>query len=201
MRKEDVIVESFFDQCCGLYSSKGWQASAWVSEENQRAMFQCLSLVGDLSEGTILDVGCGQGDLYDYLGRGEYTGIDISSQMISHAKSKRPGATFHKISLLDYNEHHDWVLIGGAFNIKISEDKEEQRKYLWALIEKAYDLADKGMTFSVLSDDIDIEQWPQLFYYKTAEILNMCLSLSRHVALDHITLPNQVVFYMPKISP
>ena len=85
MRREDLLIETFFDFCCDTYGDKGWEASAWASKENQELMFKCLTLVGDVSTGSILDVGCGQGDLYDYLEPEDYTGIDISTKMIGHA--------------------------------------------------------------------------------------------------------------------
>jgi SAM-dependent methyltransferase len=201
MRQEDVIIENFFSECCRLYGQKGWAASAWASPQNQQVMFQCLTLVGDISEGTILDVGCGQGDFYDFIGREDgYTGIDICPAMVEHATSKHPDVSFIETNLLDYEEKHDWVVVGGSFNIRISESKEEQIAYLRKLVEHAYSLANEGMVFSVLSSSIPAERWDQLFYYKPAEILDMCLSLGRRVAMDHITLPSQAVFYMPKMS-
>ena len=200
MRKEDFLIETFFNQCCDLYGDEGWAASAWASKENQELMFKCLTLVGDLSTGSILDVGCGQGDLYDYLQPEDYTGIDISLQMIGRAIQKHPDVDFQRKNLLEYEYMHDWVIVGGSFNLRIPET--DQMTYLQKLVERAYSLAEKGLVFSVLSENTtpSENQWPQLFYYKPVEIFNMCLSLSKHVSIDHVTLPSQVMIYMPKIS-
>jgi SAM-dependent methyltransferase len=202
MRKEDTIIKTFFDECCKLYGSKSWAASAWASQENQHAMFRCLSLVGDMSEGSILDVGCGQGDFYDFVGTKDYTGIDISKEMIERAKIDKPDVDFQLTNLLDYEKKHDWIVVGGPFNLRVRDSDKKQMAYLQTLIEKAYSLAESGLVFTVLSENMTIpeRQWAQLFYYKPAEILNMCLSLSNHAAMDHITLPSQAVFYMPKMS-
>ena len=53
-----------------------------------------FSEIAKLCKGRVLDIGCGTGDLSDFY-RGLYTGVDISSVAIDHAKSlRRKDASF-----------------------------------------------------------------------------------------------------------
>lgn len=40
-------------------------------------------------EGTVLDIGCGTGLLYDFLGEAEYVGVDISFEMLRQGRFTR----------------------------------------------------------------------------------------------------------------
>lgn len=66
------------------------------SREHQRAQLELASdLVAPLEGRTILDVGCGYGDLLDVLPPGyRYTGIDPDAQAIEEARRLRPGHRF-----------------------------------------------------------------------------------------------------------
>ena len=44
-------------------------ALGWKSDENQNIRFEILSQIGDMSGLSVLDLGCGHGDLCGYLGR------------------------------------------------------------------------------------------------------------------------------------
>ena len=65
------------------------QSSGWSSVESQYLRFDYLCRDFDLNGKSILDVGCGKGDLVIYLkdkgiNFSQYTGIDIAHKMISH---------------------------------------------------------------------------------------------------------------------
>ena len=69
----------------------------WESRDAQEIRFSILKdfiLANNLTDITLLDVGCGLADLYDYLVRFDirsgYTGIDILPEMISLAKQQHP---------------------------------------------------------------------------------------------------------------
>lgn len=61
---------------CHDTRSLGWIPGA------RKVRFEALTSIGDLNNSSVLDVGCGFGDLYGYLvGRGikvDYTGVDIN---------------------------------------------------------------------------------------------------------------------------
>ena len=60
----------------------------------------------------ILDLGCGNGRLYKYLSPTNYTGVDVSKNLINEAKKNHPNANFKTGSILEVpskNEEFDMV--------------------------------------------------------------------------------------------
>src|SRR2546430_6183980 len=68
------------------------------TQERRQLRLQILSEVGLESGASVLDLGCGFGDLYAYLkSRGldcKYTGYDINPQLIQVARRKFPEVHF-----------------------------------------------------------------------------------------------------------
>lgn len=96
MKKENKKVAEFFDN---LTEEHGFdfKSLAYGSLESQLKKFQALVEVGLDKEDklvTILDVGCGFGDLVEFMKRKKikfkYKGIDISPKIVEIAKEKRP---------------------------------------------------------------------------------------------------------------
>ena len=65
----------------------------WGSKESQDLRFKILSDISSLDSSSILDVGCGLGDLVLFLNNNNhnvyrYHGIDISENLIDEAKNR-----------------------------------------------------------------------------------------------------------------
>ena len=110
MKKEDV--RRFFD---GL--AAGWDAG---TVRNEEIISTILDNAG-IKEGTdVLDVACGTGVLFpDYLSRGvnSLTGVDISPEMVSVARSKYPELEIlcEDASEYDFPKLYDSIVIYNAF--------------------------------------------------------------------------------------
>lgn len=67
----------------------------WESKEAQTLRFDILASYMDLSDKSVLDVGCGMGNLLEYFRSKDinvrYTGVDILKSMIDQARAKMPG--------------------------------------------------------------------------------------------------------------
>jgi SAM-dependent methyltransferase len=76
----------------------GYRAVDWGSPEGQALRFRVLLEVGDWRRASILDAGCGVGDLAGYLAkrgaRGTYLGIDALPEMIEQARRRSPRRRF-----------------------------------------------------------------------------------------------------------
>ncbi len=91
-------------------------ALGWGNKKSQEVRFKVLSEIGEVDGKSILDVGCGTGDLYNYLKdrRIKYTGTDITPEFINIAKEK-----YHFARFLDRipDEIFDYVFESGIFNL------------------------------------------------------------------------------------
>jgi len=82
-------MNDFYDSKVRSHGVNTPQGLSWISDHTQKTRFKVLSEIGDLNNKSILDVGCGFGDLYQYLSNRFhgflYTGIDVTSLMIETA--------------------------------------------------------------------------------------------------------------------
>lgn len=94
----------------------------WSSRAGQELRFRILAEVGLTPGCSVLDVGCGQGDLLGWL-RGQglevaYAGVDITPAMVEQARRQHPGGDFRLLpdGGADLGERtHDFVLASGIF--------------------------------------------------------------------------------------
>ena len=63
MDKQEII--KFYNESCEN-STSGWEASRWFSEESQYERF-AIAAGFLLPECSVLDVGCGTGDFYEFI--------------------------------------------------------------------------------------------------------------------------------------
>jgi SAM-dependent methyltransferase len=104
----------------------------WASPASQQARFKVLADKIDLHGKSILDVGCGLGDLWAFLkGRGidvRYTGVDILEKMVQAARERHPDAAFVHGDLFVSNPFgpgsFDVVFSSGIFNLSLGNNLE-----------------------------------------------------------------------------
>lgn len=176
------------------------RALDWGSWESQRMRFEVLSrILPDGYSGSVLDVGCGLGDLYGYLtGRWEiqYLGIDISEKMLEIAKKKYPEVTF---KLHDMTKKLDmkfgYVLLSGSLNKRISLDPVDQYKWTETILRNMWGSCKIGMTFNMLSTYADSVAEDD-FQYSPERIFKFAQTLSRKVKLDHSYMPHDFTIYI-----
>src|SRR5215208_3309536 len=77
----------------------------WKGREDQLLRFEILCDVGDLSGKRVCDVGCGFGDLHDFLARRfsstHYTGIDLVPSLVEKARELHPAVDFRTCDILE----------------------------------------------------------------------------------------------------
>ncbi|HVN66736.1 MAG TPA: class I SAM-dependent methyltransferase, partial [Candidatus Sulfotelmatobacter sp.] len=151
----------------GLLAEHGdnYKALDWNSPESQRLRFKILKeifLYGKRSVNlSVLDVGCGFGDLYGYFKtdgllnkhRISYTGYDIAPGILAVAKKKYPEARFEvKDILLDHHvPKHDYLFCSGTFNIRTTE-RDEHVDFVKEMLFRMYDLCGCGLAVNFLSE-------------------------------------------------
>ena len=73
--------------------------TAWDKKKGQKTKMKLASslIIGD----SVLDIGCGTGDLYSYLENVDYLGVDQSSDMLERARERNPSAKFIEQNIYD----------------------------------------------------------------------------------------------------
>jgi SAM-dependent methyltransferase len=122
------------------------QAVRWTAA-GQRARYEAfLALCGELAGKSLLDFGCGKGDLCGFLrGRGvacTYTGVDIHPELVALAGAKHPEAEFlaRDIEEEPLARTFDVVVACGVFNLRvggIQETIEAVLPVLWGCAREA----------------------------------------------------------------
>jgi len=173
------------------YSPKtlGWDKG------KQDIRFDILSSFFELKNSTILDIGCGFGDLNILLGEKinqdySYIGIDIVPVLIEEAQ-KRFNSENIEFMVGDFLETEikkpvDIALASGIFNFKL--DNSDNYKYIENVMRKAFEISKTGLAFDFLSDQVDY-QYEHTFHSNPGKILELAYSLSRNVVLRNDYMP------------
>jgi len=176
------------------------QALYWENSEVQQLRFQVLLECGVQSGDSVLDVGCGFGDLYRYMVEQgietDYTGIDLSPDMIEAAKAQAPQLCFAQGDLFDFDpapQSVDWVLLSGALNEPLKDDGA----YLHQIIPRLYATCRKGVAFNLLNGDYPwtAQQLYTLQPYPPREVLGQLQALCPNVRQRNDYLEIDVTFY------
>lgn len=170
-------------------------ASLDWNKGKQDIRFSVLTQFLDYQDSSILDIGCGFGDLLKFLIKdhwiGRYTGVDLVDEFITEAREQHgenPNADFIKADFLsdNFNATADFAVASGTFNYNFK--KTDNKKFIKHSMEKAFDLSRKGIAFDFLSSKVDYE-YEYAWYSNPSEILEFAYSLSRNVILRNDYMP------------
>ncbi len=92
-------------------------------------------------EDTVLDVGCGTGNLIPSLPPCDYRGIDMLADFIDIACERYPDLRFDCTQIADVETTYDWVLMVGITGALLNPERT---------IEKAWSLAGKGLVIDFI---------------------------------------------------
>ena len=182
---EKATIMHYHRRRIGEFSIGTVKALGWTNEESQLQRFAALTEVGDLNHTSLLDIGCGHGDLKGYLDERfhgfSYIGIDQMPEFIAEARclyGQRPNCYFCQA---DFTEQQlprtDYVLASGVLSYR----SKEQDCY-FSMIGKMYEAADKALVFNML----DVKNFPHhefLLGHDSEKVLAFCKTLSPEVRL------------------
>jgi len=132
----------------------------WSDDEDQLgrfAQFLKLQEVKSFIGSTILDVGCGDGALIQYLHEQlasdnfEYVGIDINETFLTVAREKY-NRTFIRGNFLtyDFDRQFDFTYASGIFNVTLGDAKRNY-EVLFETVKKMLEVTTVGVAFNFLS--------------------------------------------------
>jgi SAM-dependent methyltransferase len=164
------------------------QALGWRDAAQQELRFRIMAEgLPDLAGASMLDVGCGFGDFYDYLrGRGcdvRYTGCDLSPDVLDVARARHPDVVLEQRDILEVPypaQSFDYVCMSGIFNHRTSDNEG----FLRQMLAVAFDACTKGVAANMTTRYVDYQD-AHLYYFSPEEVFRHCRTLTRRVALRH----------------
>ncbi|MCE7996145.1 MAG: class I SAM-dependent methyltransferase [Roseivirga sp.] len=166
----------------------------WNSVESQVLRFEQLMKIippGEAEPYSILDFGCGYGALLTYLqshqGEFDYTGLDISDEMLNQARSKHMSTKSEWITSLESGVTFDYIVASGVFNVKLDIGEEQWEDYIFTTLDMFNRVATRGFSFNLLTNYADVEFMTDKLYYASPEQLfaHCKQNFSRSVSLLH----------------
>lgn len=170
------------------------RALGWDTRESMEKRFATAAELYDFSGATVLDVGCGFGDFYQFLTqRGEqpagYFGIDISQMILEIARDRNadPRTTFEERNIFVEpfeTRTFDIAVEFGVLNYNFEE--VSNREYLRTYMRQAYESCD-AVLVNCLSDYREGDwEWEEfVHYYSPEKAFADAQELTRDVTLKH----------------
>jgi SAM-dependent methyltransferase len=190
----DIIrgVSDYYSKKIGEHGP-GYLGVDWNSKESQYLRFEQLCRVIEPGKFSILDYGCGYGELINFLKAESrfnfnYTGYDISPQMIKAATGAFKNTAGTEFVSALHDKKFDYTVASGIFNVKLDlAGNETWLKYILETLQQFNDISIKGFSFNALTVYSDKEYMKDYLYYADPGFLfDHCMkNFSRNVALLH----------------
>lgn len=178
----------------------GTHALGFREPKNQTLRFQKLIEWGDMSGLTIMDLGCGYGDLKPFLDQKfseiYYLGVDFLPNFIEGANERYGHLANSQFICADFMTaglpEVDIVLASGSLNYRSTNVLHP-----WQSISTMWNLARKGIAFNLLDKKHFLED-ELLVGYDPHEVINFCRQLCANVTCIQDYLPDDFTVLMYK---
>ncbi len=145
----------------------------WESEEAQKLRFDMLLNGIELEGKSLLDVGCGTGNLLEYINskglKVEYAGVDILDPMIKIANAKGLNGEFYHADIFKDNifekKTFDIIYSSGIFNLNLGNN----RIFLHDAVGLFLKLSKEAVVFNLLHIDSP-DREDKYFYFHPDEL-------------------------------
>lgn len=165
----------------------------WASRQSQTRRFEVLVEHVELAGKSLLDVGCGLGDLWGFLKDRDldvdYTGVDLLAKMVDEAARRHGDGRFQVRNIFQADRvelpEFDVVFASGTFNLNLGNNLE----FLAAALPRMRALARQCVVFNLLHARQVFEP-ERYFYSDPAEIVEMLTPAGWPVRIIDDYLPN-----------
>lgn len=178
------VIYRFHQERIEMFGHGTTDALGWKEEASQRVRFEVLAQIGDMNGLSVLDLGCGHGDLRAFLGEKypeiRYAGIDQMEEFLDVATAKYghlPDTTFYLGDCWTAElPNMDYVLACGLLAYRNSNPG-----FIYRMIDKLFASSRLGLGFNLLKNVKDPDGI--LVNYDPQEILSYCKTLTPKVVL------------------
>lgn len=176
------------------YAYDSPEASHWLGRDKLWLRFEIMAQIDDLRNKSVLDFGCGNSLLLDFLQEKgiscEYCGWDISEKMIEVSKSRHPTNCFVVCDIFSeetcgYKECFDYIIVNGVFNLLFGSNEGMHWQWVKEILRRLWTLCERGIAVSFLTEHVD---WAEkaLYYCSVDAIASFCAKeLSRWFVIRH----------------
>lgn len=196
------IAEQTIERYSKRYTEFGYDVKTlgWGTKEQQAYRFaQTLGIGSGFENRSVLDIGCGFGDYYEFLkqngvGIGHYTGFDINLDLVKEAQKRYSGSatTFEVENVMTTSRSHvaDIGVMLGVLNFNL-KGQMDNLAYSKQFIQRAFELVDEVLIVDFLSTHLtpDYPKEEFVYYHAPEAMLEFALSLSENAVLKHDYLP------------
>jgi ubiquinone/menaquinone biosynthesis C-methylase UbiE len=170
------------------------QSLGWTKGK-QDARFRVLLADLDCEGKSVLDVGCGFGDLNRVLREKcrqyVYHGLDLVPEFVNQGTGQYGGnhVTFQVGDFLELalpSESFDYVVAAGAFSYQLQE--MDNYTYLERALTEMFRVCREAVSVDFLSDRVNYRK-AHCFHSKPEIVLTLALQLTRNIRLRHDYMP------------
>ena len=197
---KDEIIKDFFNK---LVEKHGYspKSLAYSGEKSQKIKFNIVTEVGIEDNCSVLDVGCGFGDYFNYLKQQgiknvKYCGIDISNKIVDFAKEKNSLANVIQGNVLDLSddEKYDYVISLGFNCVKTGSNWET----LTQVLDKMWKLSKKGIAYNAVSTFAE-DSPRKIYFVSPAKVIDYIMNnLTYKVVFRHDYMPHDFTIFAYK---
>ena len=203
--KEKKILEQYINVHNQMIEKNGFtEKSLWGSKESQQLRFKIITeIFQSKSNFSILDVGCGLCNFFDYLCDNDfkdfnYTGLEINPQFVEKSKQIHPNIEIINgtIENLNFSNKWDYAVASGIYNL--GNSLEETQNFFVQQFKQVFENVNIGFAVNFLSkysenkDNISV-------YHDPAVILNLCTThFSKYIKLYQNYLPHDFTVFVYK---
>lgn len=188
---DKLYIKKFHEDKIEKYGSESAQSLAWFSQNDQLKRFEILTQIGDLNNCSVLDIGCGNGDLCYYLSQHytnfSYHGIDMIAAFLDNAIEKNKDVSSAAFYLGDFMQGTlpvvDYILVSGSLNYKNNDPD-----FIFKTIAHLYIHCNIALGFNLLSKTVNPDGI--LMAYVPKIISDFCKTLSDTVVVKENYIEN-----------
>ena len=194
------ISKKIYNYYQNLYNEHGISSKSvgWGSKKGKQSIrFEILCGIGKISNSSILDVGCGFGDLFGFLEykqiSTQYHGIDINENLINAGKKIYQDAYLEcrDFEIKKFNKKFDWVFSSGITS------HGSTYSHLESIMNEMYRICKNGFAMNFVSDNVDYKT-KDLFYSSPEKIISITKTFSNRFTLRHDYMPFEFTLYVYK---
>jgi SAM-dependent methyltransferase len=200
--KDKANVINRYTQKYSLYGHSQ-KSVGWGEKGRQELRFSVLSSLWDFKNASVLDIGAGFGDFYNFIGKDNiayYQGFDIVPVLVEKGNQLYGSNKNFKLTLGDFMEmpperEYDIVIISGLFNFKLANNNNYS--FINDVITKALANCSIGVAANFITDRVDYQD-DVIFNSSPEKIIEIVLKHTRNFLLRNDYMPFEFSIFLNK---